>query len=345
MDELLRALYAHLETHPAAEICDAVKFLCQACFGGGHMIADPHAAHERLLAEAAALPKDREAPLTEPLGDFARLDLAALSFISPETMNAMFVASAQNAPQDKTRFIGLLGAFCESGPFNREEKRAYIERYRAAGCPAVHHSASYRAAYAPAYRVVKREYVQFFDTFRAIDDRLKSGAPLLIAIDGLCGSGKTTLAALLKTVYDCNVFHADDFYLPVPLRTPERYKTPGGNVHWERIRDEVLRPLKDGKPFSYHLFDCRIMDYNGSVRVEPKPLSVMEGSYSMHPALAPFYDLRIFLKTPPETQSARILKRNGPERHAMFVSKWIPLENLYFSAYPVEAQSDLIFTT
>ena len=47
----------------------------------------------------------------------------------------------------------------------------------------------------------------------------------------------------------------------------------------------------------------------------------------------------------PETQSARILKRNGPARHKMFVEKWIPLENLYFTSYPVEKQCDLVFTT
>ncbi|MGN0478680.1 MAG: uridine kinase [Hominenteromicrobium sp.] len=345
MDKILQALDAHLDTHPAAQIQDAVKFIYQACFGGGHMIADPHASYTCLCAESAALPEGRRAPLTETLGGYVRLDLSALRFLSPETMNAMFVASAEDAPQDKTYFLALLDAFGADSRFDASEKRAYLEAYRAAGCPAVHHSERYRAAYAPAYRVVKKAYVQFLDAFRAIDGRLKNGGRLTAAIDGLCGSGKTTLAALLQTVYDCNVFHADDFYLPVPLRTPERYQTPGGNVHWERILDEVLRPLQTGRPFSYRLFDCGIMDYNGTVSVEPKALSILEGSYSMHPALAGYYDLRIFLKTPPDVQSARILKRNGPERHAMFVAKWIPLENAYFASYPVEAESDLVFTT
>ena len=123
MDELLQALHAHLDTHPAAQIQDAVKFLYQACFGGGHMIADPHAAYAYLCAEAAALPADRSAPLTESLGDYVRLDLSALRFLSPETMNAMFVASAEDALQDKTRFLALLDAFCESDWFDAAEKR------------------------------------------------------------------------------------------------------------------------------------------------------------------------------------------------------------------------------
>ena len=36
---------------------------------------------------------------------------------------------------------------------------------------------------------------------------------LIVAIDGRCGSGKTTLAAELKRVYPCELIHTDDFFL------------------------------------------------------------------------------------------------------------------------------------
>ena len=35
--------------------------------------------------------------------------------------------------------------------------------------------------------------------------------PILVAIDGRCGSGKTTLGEYLKGQLDCNLFHMDDF--------------------------------------------------------------------------------------------------------------------------------------
>ena len=168
---------------------------------------------------------------------------------------------------------------------------------------------------------------------------------MTVAIDGLCGSGKTTFAALLQSVYDCNLFHADDFYLPMSMRTPERYATPGGNVHWERILSDILEQIPKNESFSYRVFDCGVMDLGDAVQVTPKALNILEGSYSTHPELIGRYDLKIFLKTSPETQSARILKRNGPARHKVFVEKWIPLENLYFTSYPVEKQCDLVFTT
>lgn len=36
--------------------------------------------------------------------------------------------------------------------------------------------------------------------------------PILVAIDGRCGSGKTTLGEYLKGQFDCNLFHMDDFF-------------------------------------------------------------------------------------------------------------------------------------
>lgn len=345
MNDLLHLLQLHLETHPKAEIRDAVKFLYQATFGGGHMIPDPNVSYAYLCREWASLPKSRVAAETEDLGNYIRLDLSVLERISPKTLNAMFVASAKDVPQDKTQFIECLNAFMERNFFDKEKVSAYLKNYEASGYPAVHHSDAFRDAYTPAYRIVRRAYVQFLDAFAAIDSLVKTGKPFIIAVDGLCGSGKSTFAKLLSSVYDCNLFHADDFFLPKELRTPERYATPGGNVHWERIKGEILEPLKENKPFSYRPFDCSEMDYGAPVHVEPKMINIIEGSYSMHPELLSAYDLKIFLKTDSKTQLSRICKRDGEESSKVFEEKWIPLENKYFETFPVEKQCELIFNT
>ena len=51
--------------------------------------------------------------------------------------------------------------------------------------------------------------------------------PILVAIDGRCGSGKTTLGEYLKGQLDCNLFHMDDFFLRMEQRTPDRMKETG----------------------------------------------------------------------------------------------------------------------
>ena len=53
---------------------------------------------------------------------------------------------------------------------------------------------------------------------------------VIVAIDGKCTSGKTTLASKLAELYDCNVFHMDDFFLRPEQRTPARFAEVGGNV-------------------------------------------------------------------------------------------------------------------
>ena len=84
---------------------------------------------------------------------------------------------------------------------------------------------------------------------KRIDDLLKTGDQIVIAIDGNCTAGKTTLASVLAKEYDCNVFHMDDFFLRPEQRTAQRYAQPGGNVDYERFREEVMIPLKAGKSF------------------------------------------------------------------------------------------------
>ena len=52
----------------------------------------------------------------------------------------------------------------------------------------------------------------------------KSGKKqLVIAIDGKCASGKSTLGLYLKNSLDANLFHMDDFFLRPEQRTPERF--------------------------------------------------------------------------------------------------------------------------
>ena len=76
-----------------------------------------------------------------------------------------------------------------------------------------------------------------------LEEKKGSDEPLLAAIDGRCGSGKTTLGEYLKQIFDCNLFRMDDFFLRMEQRTPERLREVGGNVDYERFEETVLRPL------------------------------------------------------------------------------------------------------
>ncbi len=168
------------------------------------------------------------------------------------------------------------------------------------------------------------------------------GERMLVAVDGRCGAGKTTLAAMLGQEMNCSVIHMDDFFLRPEQRTEDRFREPGGNVDYERVREEVLLPLSQDRPAVYRPFDCGRMELVDPIRVEPEAVVVVEGSYSCHPALWDFYGLRVFLDIRQEEQMGRILRRNGREAAEVFRERWIPLEERYFSAYQIQERCDLV---
>ena len=171
--------------------------------------------------------------------------------------------------------------------------------------------------------------------------RACSASPCVIALDGPAASGKTTLAEMLKTLLPADVIHMDDFFLPISLRTPERFAQPGGNVHYERFCGEVLPRLRQPEAFSYRRFDCSVMDFRGTREVGTLSFRIVEGSYSTHPALGRYADITVFSRVDPDEQMARILRRSGPEKAERFRCEWIPLEETYFSAYHIREQADL----
>ena len=164
---------------------------------------------------------------------------------------------------------------------------------------------------------------------------------VLVAIDGRCAAGKTTLAASLQAQLACNVFHMDDFFLRPEQRTPERLRQPGGNVDFERFLTVVLRPLRDGAPVTYRPYDCRTQRLCAPVHAEARPVNLIEGSYSCHPALWDLYDLHVFLSVGLEEQRRRIAARSGEKMLPMFTNVWIPMEETYFAQFRVAERADL----
>ncbi|TCK89104.1 hypothetical protein EDC19_2518 [Natranaerovirga hydrolytica] len=172
---------------------------------------------------------------------------------------------------------------------------------------------------------------------------LQEKQPILIAIDGRCGAGKTTLAADLQMLCSCNVVHMDHFFLRPEQCTPERLNTAGGNVDHERFLQEVLIPLNRSEALSYRPYDCQTQALTEEIQISPKPINIIEGSYSCHPSLNKYYDLTIFLTIDETEQMHRIECRNGKSAALQFREKWIPLEERYFSAYSIAEFCDLRF--
>lgn len=178
------------------------------------------------------------------------------------------------------------------------------------------------------------------EVFRLLEER-SGKLPFILAIDGRCASGKTTLAGELQKRQACNVIHLDDFYLPFEKRTAEQMAKPGGNIDFERLREEVLLPLRQGKSTSYQPYNCHTNQFFPARELDSRLVTIVEGSYSCHPELKDFYDFCIFMDITPELQRKRLQDRNFSMLED-FLKIWIPREEYYFNTCHVREYCDLI---
>lgn len=337
MDYLAQRLSEHYVNFPGMEVQDAVKFLYQHYMGPGHLIADDHAALARLKEEWDSIEPDPDIPLSTPLGnDLCRLNLKHCKAIglSYRTVARLFLLTCSKIVPDPTALEDGLDIIY-SLPFPHEDVSRYLTHYRSQGCPMVSHSDRFHECYTPAYRIVSEYYVNLIPAFAAVDRAMAEHSQLRVAIDGPCASGKSTLGSILREIYNCPLFHMDDFFLRPEQRTPQRLAEPGGNVDYERFSQEILSPLLAGQPIRYKPWLCHSETFGTEVTADPAPLSVVEGCYCLRPDLRHAFQLRIWVDAPWPVRRLRLLERGGPDCLARFEQQWIPLEHKYFEHYNV----------
>lgn len=178
-----------------------------------------------------------------------------------------------------------------------------------------------------------------------IEDKIQSlnRKRCIIAIDGRCASGKSTLAMELCRHLNCHVVHMDDFFLQPYQRTSKRLSEAGGNIDYERFLIEVINPIKKGTDFFYYAFDCHSFTFSDEIKIDLNDVIIIEGTYSCHPKFNDIYDLKIFLDVDNAQQLERIEKRNGKQQLLVFKNKWIPLEERYFEEFGIKEKCDLCF--
>lgn len=339
-------LIMHYRTYPNLQIQDIFKFLFQSAFGCEHLVLSEAGAIEYIEKEFASLSADNVG-IPEILdGEYSRIPLSYLkNGLCTETFGKIFCASSKSEPDGKTNLEEKLSVAKEliyekKLPFSPDEFEMAVSKWKANGYPPVHHSAIFRESYKPSYRVISNAYVKFLPLFTEIDKRLKDGGAV-VAVEGGSASGKTTLAETLRSLYDSTILHMDDFFLRPEQRTKERYAEIGGNIDRERFLDEVLIPLRKKQTINYKRFNCTTMTIEPALKIVPQRLTVIEGAYSMHPELAPYYDFSVFLDISPDLQKKRIEKRNSPQMAERFYNEWIPLEKAYFSQMNVKDRCDI----
>lgn len=181
---------------------------------------------------------------------------------------------------------------------------------------------------------------------QTIKDRLTQQSPLILVIDGMCGSGKTTLAQYLSEIFDASVIHMDNFFLPFERKTKERLSEAGGNIDYERFIEIALPALNSRQPFSYMAYNCQTASYDRKMEIPTCELIIIEGSYSLHEHFGHYYDLSLFLSVSPQEQLRRLeIRCQNENKFKRFQTEWIPMENFYHEKQSVISRADLVIHT
>ena len=167
MENLRSILLCHAARYPLMQPTDAVKLIYQNEFGGGHLIRDEKTCLAYLHQEYSRTPQLPTAIFAESVGNgIFRVYLNALDAndYSVDALGADFLRSSkkqQGTLESFLRKLELLQQMARESilPFSSECLDAYLKTYAEAGYPAVSHSDPYRAAYAPAYRILREEFL------------------------------------------------------------------------------------------------------------------------------------------------------------------------------------------
>ncbi|MDE7223973.1 MAG: hypothetical protein K2O34_09355 [Acetatifactor sp.] len=345
-------LTLHMQRYPLMEPADYGKLLYQNEFGPEHMISSPESVQERLTREwteavqaAAGRPDQGKAPIEEIGNHLYRFHLTGgydISIAAPLLARLFFLTAGQHrgTAEGLREKLAILQEQENQPDFPSMEP--WLAEYIRTGCPALHHSEMFRQAYTPHYRVLRDEYAIYFPVIYQIERRLLQSEHSIIAIDGPCGGGKTSLAALLSELFPSRVLHMDDYYLPLQQRSPGWEQTPCGNMDLERFLQEALLPAVRGASITCRPYSCQKGQLLETRTLPSAPLTIVEGSYSHHTLLAPHYDLKLFLRCQRQEQLSRLKQREG-SRLDTYLERWIPLEEAYYQAFDIPSRCDMVF--
>ena len=334
----------HAARYPDMQPQDFGKLAYQSEFGPAHLSQNVDELTASLLREWAALPADSTVHPPEPVGNgLCRLYLdphADASLAAPLLARLMH----RTMQEHHGTADGLRRRIAVLQTLQLPDMQAWLDHWEQEGFPPVHHSEACRAACRPHYRLLRADLAGYFPALLAAARLIQGGKPAVLAIDGRCGSGKSSLAQLLHELFGCNVLHMDDFYLPFDERAPDWTDRPAGNINLSRFRNEALAPAAAGQSILYRAYSCQQGRYRDTAPLSPTPLTVAEGSYSHHPALADAYQCKVFLTCPDAVQARRLQAREG-SHYAAFVDRWIPMEELYFRACGVPSSDTMVIDT
>lgn len=185
--------------------------------------------------------------------------------------------------------------------------------------------------------------------------------PVRVAIDGVDGAGKTTLADDLAATLERagrQVIRAsiDGFHRPRADRHRRGRRSPEGYYHdsfdLALLRAALLDPLGPGGDRSYR---SAAWDWRGdrpvdrpAARAASDAILVFDGVFLMRPELSACWDFRVFLHVDFRHSVARACARDATDEagrealRVLYRDRYVPGQRLYLDACDPRARADVV---
>jgi len=187
---------------------------------------------------------------------------------------------------------------------------------------------------------------------------IKTNEPILVAIDGVDTSGKTTLANELKElITDRPVIRLsiDGFHNPEEKRIQKGDLSPDGyyydSFNYDYLTKNVFARIKSGtNPITPRIFDFRSesVPLQEQINIPTNSVIIFEGVFLLRKELFDYWDFKIFLDISFKTAIERAKKRDIDYfndmnlLHDKYNFRYIPGQKIYFKEENPVSTADIV---
>jgi len=323
MHNFKQYLVRNYNRHPNSELIDYLKLIYQSEFAGGHMIKSKESSLSFINDEIKISNNKNEELYNYISSNIVRINLSAYKALSLkiDLLNDLFYNSNKLSFSNKNinEKVCILSNLKNNQliKINDYSLEKLIE-FRDNPIP-THHSSIYNKLYQPHYRVIDTSLLPLFFRilkFQNFIDNLPNDKLTIIAVEGRCASGKSTITNKLKNV---TIIHADDFFSKTDL------------LDFDSL-NAVLSKIKMNQKLEYTTYNCMTNTYHTKIIDMVEPVVIVEGVYSYHQKIRHNFHKLVYIETTKELQMKYLKERTKDIKlYNKFISLWIPREEEYFN--------------